>query len=280
MWVDATLMVDLTLGYFLTQPCISGTTWVTSGWKERNPYCRKPGGLHWRINFYVEVLINTWCRDLQMWRRNLSVFSISFLYSWIEVLDLNQLFNWRTEIWEPFKMKLIYIWVLQSWTLAAHMTTSIPTHKTTSQYLGGHMRKRHIVVSQPLVTLKPAKMKEMRHVMARFDALSVKLLVVMLIVMTMLISLQGGDAELVHDHHHDSYKSLGPYFYHDYVNGTNVTDVIVVSGRGGSGFGSLTVFNDPLTETPEFNSTTVARSQGLQVVVRFSSALNFTTFLN
>ena len=142
------------------------------------------------------------------------------------------------------------------------------------------MRKRHIAVSRPLVTLKPAKMKEMRHVMARFDALSIKLLVVMLIVMTMLISLQGGDAELVHDHRHDSYKSLGPYFYHDYVNGTNVTDVIVVSGRGGSGFGSLTVFNDPLTETPEFNSTTVARSQGLQVVVRFSSAPNFTTFLN
>jgi hypothetical protein len=123
-------------------------------------------------------------------------------------------------------------------------------------------------------------MKEMHHVMARFDALNVELVVVMLMVMTMLIGFQGGDAELIHDHHHDPYKSLGPYFYHDIVNGTNVTDVIVVSGRGGAGFGSLTVFNDPLTETPELNSTTVARSQGLQVVVRFSSALNFTTLIS
>ena len=43
------------------------------------------------------------------------VFCISFLYSWIDVLDLNQPFNWTAEIWEPFKMKLI--WGLQSWTL-------------------------------------------------------------------------------------------------------------------------------------------------------------------
>ena len=29
-------------------------------------------------------------------------FCISFLYSWIHVLDLNQLFTWRAENWEPF----------------------------------------------------------------------------------------------------------------------------------------------------------------------------------
>ena len=41
--------------------------------------------------------------------------SFVFLYSWIDVLDLNQPFNWKAEIWEPFKMKLI--WGLQSWPL-------------------------------------------------------------------------------------------------------------------------------------------------------------------
>ena len=42
-------------------------------------------------------------------------FGISFLYSWIYVLDLNQPLKWRAEIWEPFKMKLIQ--GIQSWTL-------------------------------------------------------------------------------------------------------------------------------------------------------------------
>ena len=41
-------------------------------------------------------------------------FSISFRYSWTDFLDLDQPFNWKAEIWEPFKMKLI--WGLQSWT--------------------------------------------------------------------------------------------------------------------------------------------------------------------
>ena len=43
-------------------------------------------------------------------------FCISFLYSWIDVLDLNEPFNRRVDIWEPFKMK--FIWGLQSWILA------------------------------------------------------------------------------------------------------------------------------------------------------------------
>jgi hypothetical protein len=42
-------------------------------------------------------------------------FNMSFVYSWIDILDLNQPFSWIAEIWEPFKMKLI--WGLQSWTL-------------------------------------------------------------------------------------------------------------------------------------------------------------------
>ena len=33
-------------------------------------------------------------------------FCISFLYFWIDLLDLNQPFNWRTEIWEPSKWNL------------------------------------------------------------------------------------------------------------------------------------------------------------------------------
>ena len=40
-------------------------------------------------------------------------FVFAFLYSWIDVLDLNQHFNWSAQIWEPFQMKLI--WGLQSW---------------------------------------------------------------------------------------------------------------------------------------------------------------------
>jgi hypothetical protein len=42
-------------------------------------------------------------------------FCISFPYSWIDVLNLNQPFNWTAEIWQPFKMKLI--WELQPWML-------------------------------------------------------------------------------------------------------------------------------------------------------------------
>ena len=47
-------------------------------------------------------------------------FCISFLYSWIDVLDSNQPFDWGAKIWEPFKMKLI--WGLQSWALHAGET--------------------------------------------------------------------------------------------------------------------------------------------------------------
>ena len=42
-------------------------------------------------------------------------FCISFLFSWLDILNLNQPFSWRVEVWEPFKMKLI--WGLQSRTL-------------------------------------------------------------------------------------------------------------------------------------------------------------------
>ena len=41
-------------------------------------------------------------------------FCISFLYFYIDVLNLNQPFNWTAQIWKPFKMKLIRR--LQSWT--------------------------------------------------------------------------------------------------------------------------------------------------------------------
>ena len=49
-------------------------------------------------------------------------FVFHFLYSWIDVLDLNQPFNWRVEIWEPFKMELK--WGLQSWTLVGQSVGS------------------------------------------------------------------------------------------------------------------------------------------------------------
>ena len=42
-------------------------------------------------------------------------FCISFLYPSIDILDLNKPFNSKAEIWEPFKLKLI--WGLRSWTL-------------------------------------------------------------------------------------------------------------------------------------------------------------------
>ena len=57
---------------------------------------------------------------------------ISFLYSWIDVLDSNQPFNWRAKIREPFKMKLI--WGLQSWPLLHNIYTYItsPSHLSLS----------------------------------------------------------------------------------------------------------------------------------------------------
>jgi len=42
-------------------------------------------------------------------------FCISFPYSLLDVLDLNQGFDGSARIWEPFKTELI--WGLQSWTL-------------------------------------------------------------------------------------------------------------------------------------------------------------------
>ena len=42
---------------------------------------------------------------------------VSFLYYWIDILDSNQPFIWKAEIWEPFKMKLIR--GLRSWTRIA-----------------------------------------------------------------------------------------------------------------------------------------------------------------
>ena len=55
-------------------------------------------------------------------------FCISFLYSWIDVLDSNQPFDWGAKIWEPFKMKLI--WGLQSWPLC---TITLQKHHTKSK---------------------------------------------------------------------------------------------------------------------------------------------------
>ena len=45
-------------------------------------------------------------------------FSISFMYSWIDVLDLNRPFNWRAKLWEPSIWKK-FIWELRSWPLFA-----------------------------------------------------------------------------------------------------------------------------------------------------------------
>ena len=54
-------------------------------------------------------------------------FCISFLCSWIDMLNLNQPFNWRVEPWEPFKMKLI--WGLQSWTLGSPIESNPNLHE-------------------------------------------------------------------------------------------------------------------------------------------------------
>ena len=61
----------------------------------------------------IHIVLET-CTSLYM------SFCIAFLYSWIDVLDLNQPCNWKAKIWEPFKMELI--WGLQSWPLiSAHL---------------------------------------------------------------------------------------------------------------------------------------------------------------
>ena len=63
--------------------------------------------------FLILHIVPETCTIYFMHKFNMS-FCVSFLYSWIDILNLNQPFNWKAEIWEPFKIKLI--WGLQSWT--------------------------------------------------------------------------------------------------------------------------------------------------------------------
>ena len=80
---------------------------------------------------------------------------ISFLYSSIDVLDLNQPFDWRAQVREPFKMKLI--WGLQSWPLNRMQAPNIVTQiqkilvlfhylwHISSLILGYHMNRKQCV---------------------------------------------------------------------------------------------------------------------------------------
>ena len=64
--------------------------------------------------FLILCVVLKACTSSFMHGFNMS-FVFHFLCSWINILDLNRRFNWRADIWEPFKMK--FIWGLQSWTL-------------------------------------------------------------------------------------------------------------------------------------------------------------------
>ena len=69
-------------------------------------------GVKWLILNYSHCTRNMYhIIHAQVWYE----FCISFLSFWIDVLELKQSFNWRVEIWEPFKIKLM--WELQSWPL-------------------------------------------------------------------------------------------------------------------------------------------------------------------
>jgi len=64
------------------------------------------------------------------------------------------------------------------------------------------------------------------------------------------------------------YEKLGPYYQHDTVSRPNFTDIITVRGYSRTeGFGALSIFDDPITVTPDINSKTVGRVQGFQAVV-------------
>ncbi|CAN0845934.1 Dirigent protein 23 [Linum grandiflorum] len=56
------------------------------------------------------------------------------------------------------------------------------------------------------------------------------------------------------------------FYFHDILSGNNPTAVQVASpasGSSGSGFGSITMADDPLTETSDPNSKLVGRAQGI-----------------
>lgn len=78
------------------------------------------------------------------------------------------------------------------------------------------------------------------------------------------------------------YEQIGPYYQHDTIDGWNASDVVIFAGSdnyttSGPKMGAVTVFDDPITVSPDTNSTMVGRAQGLQVVV--STVLHFTKTL-
>lgn len=68
------------------------------------------------------------------------------------------------------------------------------------------------------------------------------------------------------------YERIGPYYQHDTIDGWNASDVVIFGGsdnytKSGPKMGAVTVFDDPITVSPDMNSTLVGRAQGIQVVV-------------
>lgn len=78
------------------------------------------------------------------------------------------------------------------------------------------------------------------------------------------------------------YEQLGPYYQHDTIDGHTASDVVAFAGsdnytKSGPKMGAVTIFDDPVTVSPDINSTLVGRAQGLQVVV--SAMIHFTETL-
>ena len=81
------------------------------------------------------------------------------------------------------------------------------------------------------------------------------------VVLVVLLSADLGEAAAY-------YEKLGPFYQHDIVSRPNFTDIITVRGYTRTeGFGCLSVFDDPLTVTPDIKSETVGRVKGFQSMV-------------
>ena len=115
--------IPLSKQLFKTQPQIENED-VTWSPQYNMPTTRTTSAWHLLLQ---EVELDGWFWNLHIVLKTcttsfMHTFNTSFLFhSYIlgltYIMDLNQPFNWRAEIWQPFIMKLI--WGLQSWPLVA-----------------------------------------------------------------------------------------------------------------------------------------------------------------
>lgn len=108
--------------------------------------------------------------------------------------------------------------------------------------------------------------------MAKFSSTGHGVFVAMLFIVMWCQALQVTEAK-------SYYEQIGPYYQHDTIDGYNASDVVAFAGsdnytKSGPKMGAITIFDDPITVSPDSNSTMVGRAQGIQVVV--STMIHFT----